>query len=1806
MLTIGLALVRLIPEPSRPALLGGLLRFLSHRETHDVLRLWQADRPLLRHLHQISEQLVDFPPIELPSVSQPIHGQFRGLLELNYLAAHFSTRRAPGLTPRDQLKICCFRVWLLFKALEFCKAGHQIDLSLKLLCTHLRMALDDRDAGQKLAWFLTNIEPAPSLTQFELALRFNADKGRTGGTGAELDRVRAIESLLNNHPRPDKGHEPLWLPLPSPPEDPEQTLLQTFGWTFVEQAPGEPILFPRSAHEDEFQLLEAAVDEQMTPPQAAREARGIAFQTQEDQQFLVYSWNRLRPDESALLQSSIRECLQDPDPARKLLAAISALALCLRRSMQTVESLRLGSSANKDWQLDLSKGCLHRLPSRREVRWKANESSKSWIRSLGKQWVLELNPDLKAILTTAGHAHPQAQTIKGLWADQALSLEAAFNQLCREIPGLARVSSGLLVHQPEQLAFEQFLDHTYARLITSPPRAGIPGAGAYSSWNASQVAATFDLIAGQVGHMAVDSPEENFLGSELDPDDSLIGESFARLRNRINTLGDTSDWISYHNHLTAYTVLLLLSATGARPVTSVFECISQFDLEHNHIYIEDKASRGDKDGTTGRLVPLVETVSALLKEVYLPYLRHLADGLRTWLLAMSVEVAAQSERIGSKKLPLFVLFKKNPEFDWVEVNETSLRALGLIDWPLPLNLFRHRLATRLRSIGLDPEIIDAQLGHAEAGSETYGDYSARCWAADSEPWGAALAQCLSMLEVGDVKKSFLPVTPVDLPSGYQPFLDEDTFGRAARKQQRDARKVAAQRAAQEEIDRFVDSRPIDSISPKEWEMLGRRMLLTEHNLRQPNASARYEVFEAFLKREWRENGCRPSLKKWLATLPKPQTIFLPQSIGVTQRLHKVRQALDLQFAELPQSASVSLAGTVAALDLCLFGRVSSLKTLEALASADRSRVRLVIFQQQAYIEFSEWLGQVDSPPAQRFLLPSRSARLADLALSSTKSAFVTDSCQKVLNEIGRAAGLAQSSPLLAPQLLRHLAQEISQENARLLPGVVGGVLAARVTSSALPWGDWIRSKTGQSRSPSDAAIRAKQPAESYETEEPVSPRSFIGVIDIRNRERNKKANRAFLRAIRSALNDYLASKSRPKIRGEAPNITRTNTDTAARRNARTRIEQVLQKPDRAVSVAVFALGAWALHLLYRPYRKGLLDAASVRRYVDSLSHGFLSFGYEIDLADLDSEELTEFYRCVLEGADTSADHDTSDELEEQPEKNTPRRSESYVLQRLEEFHRFAVTRFGLESPDWSEVGDGVTGRLSNPGTITETDYLRALQSLCADPYASSTRSARDAFVLLLAFRFGLRGGEAIGLRRRDWVDLSGAVVVLVSGRHRQLKTRGAQRQVPLLEKLTDLEQSVIDRWHAHWTAESGDDESVPLFFDEHQRQQIADIRPIRTRLIQALRAATGNPETTLHHARHAFANRTFSYLAVPKDVEAWPFHETQGDSIDHSARRTLLTTERPTRRSSWAAARALGHSTPATSFASYLHIQHDWAVKCVADLGVPRFATVKLRSRRCAVDLDSWVLQPPLPLSTSSEEVRATSSCSPSQLLKYLRLRAHGHPARSAQEKCQLADNDWKSIEHSLETAGRKIAANEIELDTSLAPLTLPLALLSRIHRNRWQALIDFAQAREDKKTIQTQECSAANSQQIGKNRQILLWLEEQFEQLRQFIEWADLTTDEIFIYRPVRLDKRVIKWAMNAGFTNHRNPISDSGKKVFQLDTAIEDRASQPPVVHPHRMAATLGQSSQAIKDNYELILLWLAFTSAQHSTSSVGGSTR
>lgn len=1793
-LNIGLQLVRLIRRPFPEQLLGGILRFLAYRDTHEVLKTWSQDRPMLQPLVLLSESLLDFPVIRLPLTSETINKQFKGHMDTRYLAVQFSTRRAPDITPYDQLKITCLRTWLLIKALGFAEDRHLSDLSLKHLCTQLRMALDGQDTGKKLAWFLRVTKPALSIEDFERALQFNIKLEEPMASGTVTETIRSFQFLLEGEARPDSQSEPEWYAIADTTSQGDDTAPIFPRWGDGTVDGDDSLLIAASDDgENEIAIKPIEVADHATPPQALLEARSIALQSPEDFQYLPHSWNRLRTDELAALRNAIQQGLAKGSSKARLLAAVSALALCTRRSMHTIQTMRLATEMSDDWQIDLVAGQLHRKPSRRHVRWSADAASQAWIRGLATGWEIKLHPSITDVLLHAYQHSQHATTVGQLWPDGDQTMESAFNTWCADTPGLGRVSSGLLVRQAEQIAFDELHDHTYAQLISSPARAGIPGSGAYPSWTDQQVEHTLGLMAADVGVLSTAASGLNALGSELDPDDQLLRDEMARQFRNLSAAGLPSrHWVDYHNALVGYGVVLLLSATGARPVTSVFETVRQFDTVKRQIFITDKVSKTGQDGTSGRLVPMPSAVAHFLTEVYFPYLNHLAQGLRPWFPAVAHEVQAQASGVGSDKLPLFFLFKRKPEFDWVEVSESSLRGLKLISWPLPLNLFRHRLATRLRSIGLSPELIDAQLGHAEAGSETFSDRSPWCWQTAEPAWTESLERSMLPLDIQLPTLVRPQITPVDLAPGYGPFRDDELFGQAVREQEREARKQAAVNKAKSEILAFVGNRPVDSIHPAEWDRLGRQMLLTDKNLRQPNALIRHQVFEEYIQREWRQNGQRPRLRNWLATLPKPQTLFGPNVIGASDRLDTVRSALDEVHAQLTWPVSKNLAGLLSAMDLCLFGRVNARHVIEALAHADTDCVRMVLFERRAYVEYSEQLSKDATTPVQRYALTTRCARHADLALSAGKSLGDIGALPPTLHSVATAAGIPPGSPQATHALLRWMRHQVAQENACQFPGIVSGVLSGRLLCYALPSVDWIRVQTGHAHlNPQASSAENPEPstAELAPTEL-IAPHAPIGVIRQADRDQPKQANRAFLKQVRSVLTNYLSRRT-PSLSvstNQASRSHQTNTDTSGRRDARAALEKILAKPDPAVSVAVHALGNWVLHLLYRPYRKGLLDVASIQRYLDTLAHGFVSFGCEVDLVDLDEDELTEFYRSIVDDAQhISADH--------QPAKG----NQQYVVARLEEFHRFAVKRLGLAAPNWSEIAEGTLGSTANPGTILEAEYLHAIQSLCPAPAHDEADRLRDAFILLLTFRFGLRGSEAIGLRRNEWVEVSGAVVVLVSSRHRQLKTRGSQRQVPLLETLTDHENMIVRQWLGHWASESGNDPRVPLFFRSDDRYRAEDMRSVRTRIIQALRVATCADHTTLHHARHAFANRIGAHLFVHSPDPVWPHQHqrsldcTQGMSI----RRLLLGTEdRISRRTPWALARLLGHASPATTFQSYLHSQFNWAEQLIAAHYPSRFGEVALRKLRSAVSLDKWQVNDAhlLPVTTGQHSPEVSKPCQPSDVLKYSRLRAQGVGIALASEHCKLSPIDATTIEQVLARAGTKLLSSDLDVN-DVSAQQLPRTLLAKIQSHRWQPLIDFLEKREAEKIpVPKSNANPLLGQQVGKSRQILLWAKDHFVQMRQFMEWMQCPEHSIGIYRPERLDPIVLQWAEESGFFNLRKTHDQPGKKKIQIDVASETKTNQPAINYPSRLAFVSADNA-IVNDNYELIMLWLAFSISQ-----------
>ena len=96
---------------------------------------------------------------------------------------------------------------------------------------------------------------------------------------------------------------------------------------------------------------------------------------------------------------------------------------------------------------------------------------------------------------------------------------------------------------------------------------------------------------------------------------------------------------------------------------------------------------------------------------------------------------------------------------------------------------------------------------------------------------------------------------------------------------------------------------------------------------------------------------------------------------------------------------------------------------------------------------------------------------------------------------------------------------------------------------------------------------------------------------------------------------------------------------------------------------------------------------------------------------------------------------------------------------------------GIEEPDWSEIDIPELEEFVSPGFIFENDYQNALKLLNQQSTDYSINDRWSGLLLLLAYRFGLRGKEALGLLASDLVIEDDMMVILVSdNRFRKLKS----------------------------------------------------------------------------------------------------------------------------------------------------------------------------------------------------------------------------------------------------------------------------------------------------------------------------------------------------------------------------------------------------------------------------------------------------
>jgi len=1836
--TIAHVLLQQVDYDEAEEVLGSTLAFIRDPLTREILRQWQHSHPFAPSYLELSEALSTSPNVVKPLTSgYSVSRQFRSILTTHYFAAQFCSELRCNLSLERRLNIHTLRVWLFLFAATALDKGFNKEKNLRAVCMQLRMALDSTDSeedvlnspsgkeAKKLAWFLTIATHRDDFSMFTIALESNLQANEPTDDGPLQEVSKSFKRLIAGAFIPDEEQLDVgvlahtlprpWLQTVAKSPDLVQPSLFSEGTSTRILAPNQT-----SPGDEQVAILEAKFEDSLSPPEASHLTRRIALQTQEDRQYLGISWTRLAPWEWELFWPAVEEAFRSGNEHIELLAAITVVTLITQSTMVTVRYVLLSDAATIAgdqkvvWTFDPNTGHLKRLASRQQKALKIDPDSPlgSWSQPTAEEWVCQLAAPFVQALQLAKRKHPAARSVADLWPE---GLEQAFNRWIHDAnPSLWRLSSGFLSVIGEQRAFEHSADATFSRLLLAWPQAATTGAMSYPGWSRAEVAGAFQAIAPDALTALPDVKDHvNAMGSRLDPIDDLVAREFRTAKSHLEILWTRNvHWTQFHNALTTYGMQLLLAVTAARPTRSVFESLRHFDLRNQRLFIDDKASLQTSGGRTGRIVPLHTLAKQFVEEIYLPYLQY----LRALVKDSNPELAAALNEVldGSLNagLPLFFKVSRQSPFDWLEITPSTLIEDDLFAWPLPANAFRHRMATHLRRCRLDTELIDAQLGHAEAGSETFGDNSTRCWAQEEAGWKKALHDATRPLALELPNLRFTaPAAPLHPGSG-SARLRIRPYGIKARQIERSRVAESARLAARREIANFVGSTPPESMDFTKWDELRQRMVFDKDGRTLPGVQYRYEEFQEYLRNLCVDQGLKISVKSWSSPLDPGKAAFDPKALQAEAQLQRVRSAIDLVHESFRRSSPSRLAcAWVCVFELAANSLVCDHAALGVILDPKAGQLGAAVIDDMSYLEICPADRTLDQGPVKRFVFPPRSLHLLSNLLQGT-----TDKLYKRPETPPSVRPLLESLDLDPARTtlevaLRTLAQWVDLSNSLNLSGIQAAALSGRISTHSLSHEDHLRAVRGSrfqfdvppAGTDEDAAstkhARAtpipgsvlsagtSMPLSSPPPEADTKPEKTAG-------KRGTNANAVLLSTLRKIALAFQDGRKRAKANTQpSPNPTQLTgivspagaVSPLNRESAIARMKSEITQAQGNVNKNVWLLAQWTLHLLQHGATKEL-EGSTVARYLGALSAGFVAYSDDIDLLEADPEEVTEFYTRVIDPALVQKTKDSGQSGS--PTAVEPKKNQQFVLDRLIEFHRFSE-RYGATTPHWDELSEGLTNSAVSPGFITPAEYIYALKRLCPDPRAATGEQLLHALFLMLVYRFGLRGMEAIHVAKRNWVEVKGAIVLIVDHFHKRLKTPKSRRKVPLIGRLSKFEREVVDCWMAFRAGSiKFRSDKDRLLVDPRGVARLADLPRIRHRVTEALRHATLNPATKLHHTRHSMANLVGVELLPDPSMEPqlWAAGRSFISAGERGSRSLLLGSTSNTRRALWAVARCLGHSRGETTCSSYLHFLLDWCA-----ISARSGASKKAFDGTCKVGLvgvtyldgltrDASYLSHDRPLRPMD-----FATVTPPVVVEYLRSRGRGLNASSAATGTfgRLQSDDAHELEEVLGTVCARFTRGSVKSDLT----DHVFSFASRVPESRWETLLGLAsQGHASGVTLGRQALEQPSSR-----FQILLAKQHHFSSLQSLMRGLGLKPAELELLHPATIHPQAKTYLNDHELSNLPTPQATAANRL-QVDSYVGYKEVDPLATYAHRLAARVAPTSTTFIDGIDLMVVWLALS--------------
>lgn len=1561
-------------------IVGNLYRELSHQDSKAVLSLW-ADNPYVNHLSRMlfsfsqdKEFATDYSGlhqgVSRSNTKTILRSAGADLKNEHFLLEMIVQPQPPSdKTLLDRLRRT-LKIWLIVQALERtvehdCPHDNQIQQVASTLCLpgdNRKWSLIDQVLEMSL---MACPSDNYSYSQFTLAIRHAASQliGRysTPETRKENLLLKAIQRIAEGQINPT-SRERLKPVYPAT----FTTLLNTAGNRLDLEGlvGGQQFLAYSDSDNDSAadekaldQLLLFEVDPNETPEQQKLSGRSILMQTAELSNYLPWSWDKPLPPEAGQLEHWLKRTLADENLAEKLGAVLVWLAVQLERSLEFIQEIGVTDELYEEWSISRDLLTARREPPRRHSSWLPNAAAQSLIEPFEGTLTLTLPEQVQSILRETLQMFPDSSTLRQLWTRACPhALSTWFREHAKQ--HFPRLTSAKLANAHSQRVFDELGDHSLARILSAHPRTALPAACGYANWSIAQVQSGFGL---PVQHTAYHDERTNLLGSLLAPLESVLVDGVREATQKLRE-SSQGDPITFHNYLVQYTITALYAATGCRPLSEPFESITHFCDQPPAVFINDKSDNGLH---CGRMVPLADGAIKALKN-YCEHLRRFKSNLQESHNDLANRIDCVLHR-SSEKLPLFFLLDNRGA--WHPLNDLDVPGADLFSWSLPKNLFRHRFAQQLARIGVNPEVIDGWMGHGERGTTSYSDHSARCWREDYDRYKDALNECFDRLGfLVSLPEGAYGITTFETRQAVDTYREPERFGQTRRHAKRLKVRDQARSAARIELGLALEAcsvRKEAGLDQAHVDGLVKRMVCRENGMPHPQATVRMEVLVQWLE-EYSPDS-RQLIRHRVTRLASERSLVRDTCPRALQTMPELQQWVlgakrAIRQARLSKSDGLALATAFVAIEK----RISYPRLLEDLVQGKNYRV--IQHKQNLYLEYSESLEPDNyDQPVQRHQIDHTTGRLLAKGLGIKVSKDLdAERCPKSLESLVKtlkASGqIIHAEPSLG-SVLMELYRLIEQANLVDLPGMVAGALSERSPPTSLCLYDYFRLTEGQRYELPEANLNQGIPDTGSL---PAIPASASGTYP----ETFYDSAKVFFKTLQAILNRYAKSRSHD-IAKQVEHHCRANA--------------------HSVSSAVLLLGYWVAYRIrkgkgrasraHKPYAAG-----SINRYLSALSNAFRGFAFKADLMMMTEEEVTELCAQML-----SHHAENLKDLR-------------YFSARLLEFFNWASER-GVATPDWDELDLGDSRRSVRPRLFSEEEYLRAIQLLLRPDAEDIERGMQAAFVLLLAFRFGLRAQEALGLLRSDWCESAGLTWVLVqSNSIRSLKSSAySRRAVPLVFQLSDVERSLIAEVLTRYTTRLGRIDNKPLLANKDgSHTHFASLIP--SDIAQVLKLVTGNSLMSLHQTRHGFCN----LLSCALFQINTPLADKLTESLDKESLRKILLGyhDLPSRRGSMAIARALGHQSPRTQLRSYSRMMTEWADRRTP---VTSHYTSTVSN---AIQVDRW------PVISANEVERGAQNIfsqrarlTPLTVMEALRLMALGYSVRRIEPMLRLYPGELADIE---------------------------------------------------------------------------------------------------------------------------------------------------------------------------------------------------